>query len=187
MVQIFYTLSMKESCQKRLRVKNDFNFDRYAAYRMQKGWNIRIWLNGAFDQSEEALQNIRLMYIFRIPPSSWELNAPIAPDEPDMDEYQSRTLQDVLGSIYSGFGFSSEVETPAISAAPSRRSSNRSSIRSAHSIKLKRKNRNEFIFGIFLAVRYRPDASVWKLSWLVDPCLTKSFQAWFTSTFRYKS
>ena len=63
-----------------------------------------------------------------------------------MDEHQSRTLQDVLGSIYSEFGYSSGVETPATSVAPSRRSSNRSSIRSAHSLKLKRKNRKELIF-----------------------------------------
>ena len=83
---------------------------------------------------------------FRIAPSPWELNAPIAPEEPDMDEHQSRTLQDVLGSIYSEFGFSSGVETPATSVAPSRRSSNRSSIRSVHSLKLKRKNRKELIF-----------------------------------------
>ena len=83
---------------------------------------------------------------FRIAPSPWELNAPIAPEEPDMDEHQSRTLQDVLGSIYSEFGYSSEVETPATSVAPSRRSSNRSSIRSVHSLKLKRKNRKELIF-----------------------------------------
>ena len=84
--------------------------------------------------------------ISRISPSSWELNAPIDPGEPDMEEDQSRTLHDVLGSIYSGFGFSSDVETPATSAAPSRRSSNRSSIRSAHSLKTKRRNRNELIF-----------------------------------------
>ena len=63
-----------------------------------------------------------------------------------MDEHQSRTLQDVLGSIYSEFGYSSEVETPATSVAPSRRSSNRSSIRSVHSLKMKRKNRKELIF-----------------------------------------
>ena len=29
MVQIFYTLSMKESTKKRLRIQNDFNFDRF--------------------------------------------------------------------------------------------------------------------------------------------------------------
>ena len=63
-----------------------------------------------------------------------------------MDEHQSRTLQDVLGSIYSEFGYSSGVETPATSVAQSRRSSNRSSIRSIHSLKLKRKNRKELIF-----------------------------------------
>ena len=162
---------MKESSKKRLRVQNDFNFDRYAIVSILDADSMALLTNqGRLCRTSDCIS-------FRIPPSSWELNAPIAPDEPDMDEYQSRTLQDVLGSIYSGFGFSSEVETPAISAAPSRRSSNRSSIRSAHSIKLKRKNRNELIFGIFLAVRYRPDASVWKLSWLVNPCLTKSFQA----------
>ena len=29
MVQIFYTISMKESTSKRLRIQNDFNFDRF--------------------------------------------------------------------------------------------------------------------------------------------------------------
>ena len=161
---------MKESSKKRLRVQNDFNFDRYAIVSILDADSMALLTNqGRLCRTSDCIS-------FRIPPSSWELNAPIAPDEPDMDEYQSRTLQDVLGSIYSGFGFSSEVETPAISAAPSRRSSNRSSIRSAHSIKLKRKNRNELIFGNFFPVQI---SSVLKLdgrSWFVDPYLTKSFQ-----------
>ena len=159
MVQIFYTLSMKESTKKRLRIQNDFNFDRFKII----CWSIfgpldkksitgpKPW-TGFPDNPDPAskwnpvrISNVSSCH-FRIAPSPWELNAPIAPEEPDMDENQSRTLQDVLGSIYSEFGYSSGVETPATSVAPSRRSSNRSSIRSVHSLKLKRKNRKELIF-----------------------------------------